>query len=259
MSGQNDYRRYKLIGHGDCSDFVILPFLFKATTDELRVNNSKKSVLVCGGSQSSFSLYRLSETDQFENLGKLAGFVREQVTYAITKTVGTALFTLLGGVVTSELEKEDSYLPLQSYADFQDSRRITRVWLDAGGRYVAAADDLGRVLLLDGRTFAVIRLWKGVRDGQAAFCDTCNDFRHHMLAIYAPRTGLLSIWRLRHGPCTHTLAVGKNCSLLSVSERFCERNRYSSVANISLLLHILYQLFAQATQNSSGNSERRRV
>lgn len=36
------------------------------------------------------------------------------------------------------------------------------------------------------------------------------------LAIYAPQTGLLSLWALRHGPCLRSIPVGQQCHIFTV-------------------------------------------
>eukprot|EP00957_Ditylum_brightwellii_P185733 14140625-Ditylum_brightwellii.AAC.1 len=43
-------------------------------------------------------------------------------------------------------------------------RRFTSITVDPNGNLAAAADTLGRVLLIDLETKQVVRLWKGVRE-----------------------------------------------------------------------------------------------
>jgi hypothetical protein len=87
--------------------------------------------------------------------------------------------------------------------------RAAAVWDDARravgalapspcGRWAAAADSLGRVLLLDAAGPTVLRLFKGYRDGQVAWAvldagDGCG--AEALLAIYAPLRAVVELWR----------------------------------------------------------------
>jgi hypothetical protein len=87
--------------------------------------------------------------------------------------------------------------------------RAAAVWDDARravgalapspcGRWAAAADSLGRVLLLDAAGPTVLRLFKGYRDGQVAWAvQDAGDGRgaEALLAIYAPRRAVVELWR----------------------------------------------------------------
>lgn len=105
-------------------------------------------------------------------------------------------------------------------------------------RWLAATDTLGRVLLLEPKSLVCARLFKGYRDAQCGWteashgtCDGASD-RHEgftdggasvpLLVIYAPRRGLLEIWRAPHGGRIFASNVGPDCVLLcSGSERQC--------------------------------------
>ncbi len=105
------------------------------------------------------------------------------------------------------------------------------------GALAAAADSLGRVLLLDLQAgpLCAIRLWKGYRDAQLAWLDgpseggVCETPPPLCLAVHAPhRGGLLEVWRMRHGGCVARLRCGPNCRLLApcpVLGAFGERQR----------------------------------
>lgn len=106
--------------------------------------------------------------------------------------------------------------------------------LFVGGKLIAAADSLGRVLLFDSRlATTAVRVWKGVREARFAWTEdrpptarfsgidssaktSASSRRVLSLAIYAPQTGLLSLWALRHGPCLRSIPVGQQCHIFTV-------------------------------------------
>lgn len=101
-----------------------------------------------------------------------------------------------------------------------DKRRVFRVSLDPRGCLAATADSLGRVLLYDLRTEAVVRIWKGLRDARLGWMvEECTDKASGsatmatILAIYAPQLGLVSLYKMRNGPCQRVVAVGLSFSL----------------------------------------------
>jgi hypothetical protein len=60
-------------------------------------------------------------------------------------------------------------------SDFHDShRQITSLWPAPGGRLVAAADNLGRVLVFDTARKQLIRLLKGHRNAQCGWIEMCG-------------------------------------------------------------------------------------
>lgn len=91
------------------------------------------------------------------------------------------------------------------------------------------------MLLFDSRlATTAVRIWKGVREARFAwtedrqptsrFSETesgrsslgSSSRRVLSLAIYAPQTGLLSLWALRHGPCLRSIPVGQQCHIFTV-------------------------------------------
>ena len=93
-------------------------------------------------------------------------------------------------------------------------------------RWLAATDTFGRVLLLEPKTLVCARLFKGYRDAQcawtnaaAAACEGSSSLGPEtpLLVIYAPRRGLLEIWRVPAGGRVLACNVGTECMLLSSS------------------------------------------
>lgn len=95
-----------------------------------------------------------------------------------------------------------------------EKRRVFRVTQDPQGCLAATADSLGRVLLHDLRSETAIRIWKGLRDARLGWVLDGDDT---LLAIYAPLLGLVSLYKMCHGPCQRVIAVGLQLSLATMS------------------------------------------
>lgn len=141
------------------------------------------SVLV-SGINASLSLYNIGGTRQFQHLGKFAGYVKEKVGSAITKTFTSIFGFNSSNKSNSDLDLDDSVSStmrdennmnikekaVSSLFDFDDpKRRILRITIDPSGKYVATADSLGRVTLFDTRLCCIIRVFKGVRDARLSW------------------------------------------------------------------------------------------
>ena len=124
-------------------------------------------------------------------------------------------------------------------------RKILAMQIDPTGRYCAATDTLGRVLLLDLASFAIVRMWKGYRDAGVAWVrarseEECKEgwtatssgtakgmvgptstFRDRekkkmgkiLLAIHAPKRGILELWEPIHGPRLAVMSVSPSTFL----------------------------------------------
>ncbi|KNC49545.1 uncharacterized protein AMSG_11890 [Thecamonas trahens ATCC 50062] len=77
-------------------------------------------------------------------------------------------------------------------------RRVCLIVPAPRGAIAALADGFGRVLLLDTSNLTIVRIWKGYRDAQLGWLQP-ESSRVLALVIYAPKRGLLEIWRMRHG------------------------------------------------------------
>lgn len=81
-------------------------------------------------------------------------------------------------------------IPLYAYQEIHDPpRAITSCTIDPTGRYVAACDCLGRILLIDMTTQQLVRLWKGYRDG------TCAWLGHRCLVLHSRLRRTVELWR----------------------------------------------------------------
>ena len=96
---------------------------------------------------------------------------------------------------------------------------------DTGKSQLAAlTDNLGRVTVLDVDQGQIIRVFKGMRDGQVAWMRQfykCSEGESAtrpilLLVIYSPR-GILEIFAMRHGPRILALSTERDLKLLQVT------------------------------------------
>lgn len=205
-------------------------------------------VLYVGGLNSSLSLYSIGKQVEFQDIAKIAGYVKEKVGGIITKTLKSfwGSFSASPTKPTSSSSKSDpDEVLLTSKLDFIDSkRRVLRMSIHPNETLIGLVDNLGRVLLYDTRTSVVIRMWKGVRDARLSWCenkysDVFDDsglLRHisvksFSLAIYAPQVGIINFYGMRHGPCFRSVPVGPQCQLFSF---------ISTVERYQPIIYLLY-------------------
>ena len=121
--------------------------------------------------------------------------------------------------------------------DVGDAPRVyERLVLEPRRRWIAATDTLGRVTLLEPRSLVAVRLWKGYREALCGWTDTAavvaggNEggsgtssrsmrAKVPLLVIYAPRRGLLELWRVPSGGRVCACTVGPDCVLLTPPPR----------------------------------------
>jgi hypothetical protein len=133
---------------------------------------------------------------------------------------------------------------------FDAKRRILRLSIDPFYSLIATADGLGRVELYDIQGDCFIRLWKGLRDAYLGWhideddVDTATTAHQHnlspigeddiynskatrnslQLAILAPLLGLISLYKMRNGPCLRVIPVGMNCKFVNIFSSFIQDN-----------------------------------
>jgi len=241
LQGQLDgLVKFKLVEDSPVHDFVFLPFLYSSSIFEVPDKRISHTVLI-SGMNAALSVYNIGGPPQFQNIGKLAGYVKERVSTVISKTITSFFFS---SSAKAESITDADHTTLTSSLDFEDSkRRILRLSMEPTcGKLVAAADSLGRVTLYDTRLNTIIRIWKGVRDARLAWTQV-NQSKHDYknddeflerlgktnsdllpysnsiaLAIYAPQVGLVSLYAMRHGPCLRCIPVGLQCHIFTAFE-----------------------------------------
>ena len=247
---------FKMTGHTALYDLTFLSSIrsynktkkFFNAQSELEVDSAESDTggahsFLVAGDTNAMSVYRLSHKLHFQDADKLKQYVKSKM----GSLLGRSLSSFFGYSSPSssslpshgEIESpevlinrvEQRAVTLTSVMDFQDTkRRIMRLSLDpCGSGLVAAADSLGRVTLFDSHSNSscVIRLWKGVRDARFSWANihvedkssaAVADHGRLCLAIYAPLLGLVSFYRMKHGPCLRIIPVGLHCHLITMVE-----------------------------------------
>ncbi len=101
-------------------------------------------------------------------------------------------------------------------------RSFLTLALEPRRRWLAVTDSLGRVALLEPKSLVLLRLWKGYRDAQCGWtdaaaancvCEAGGCTTASLLVIYAPRRGLIEVWRAPSGGRVYACNVGADCVL----------------------------------------------
>ena len=159
------------------------------------------------------------------------------------RTIQVEQSSLLNNVAQAVVSRAKNFLPLFSSSKSDDNKvndtPPVRI-LESLGLYdqhreglsilfsrdkslAVVTDDFGRVSLLDTLNWLVIRKWKGYRDAQCSFLTIPEDVKSlsckksQCLVIYAPKRGLLEIWRLQLGSRLASFNIGKKCKLFTAS------------------------------------------
>lgn len=243
----DDLIRLKSLNQSSVGDLILLPHVISHSISAVATSmtaptgkpDSSHSILL-GGANPCIALYNLGGKQHFEHFGKLAGYYTSKVGGYLTRTM-SALF---GSSSTKTKDAKCAAqsmeaIPMSSILDFQDAKRkILRLSLDPSAKFVAASDNMGRVLLYDLLINSIIRLWKGVRGARIAWSQSLleesdqraeresaadgNASLHGVnkaalcIAIYAPRTGMLNLYALRNGSCLRSIPVGLYCQVFTL-------------------------------------------
>lgn len=235
--------KFKLVDYPEVNDFLVLPFTQTFSTYENEVVGTHSVII--SGYQPTLSVYNICPETTDQEFGKLTGYVKSKVGGMLSKTFFSFFNSGVTETQATSNEQPAGYIPLRPVINFEDEkRRILRLSIDPSGKFVAGADGLARVLLFDRRTARVIRLWKGVRDATMAWieCALKNDSiasTSHTkivlcLAIYAPKIGILQIYKMAHGPCLRTIPVGLSCKVCTVFGSSCRPNALADSASSAL-------------------------
>ena len=99
-------------------------------------------------------------------------------------------------------------------------RQVEFCSIDPDGKLAAAADTLGRVILIDLRTKQIIRIWKGFRDARCYWIQSPhrkNDGGKTIplyLAIHSRQRRVLEVWPIRHGPRVVSIPLNQGAELI---------------------------------------------
>eukprot|EP00656_Telonema_subtile_P058589 TRINITY_DN9967_c0_g1_i6.p1 TRINITY_DN9967_c0_g1~~TRINITY_DN9967_c0_g1_i6.p1 ORF type:complete len:1044 (+),score=271.03 TRINITY_DN9967_c0_g1_i6:110-3241(+) len=96
------------------------------------------------------------------------------------------------------------------------NREIRSMAVDPTATFVASADSLGRVMIVNIAYGTVVRMLKGYRMGQCSWTATLDDngkLQRH-LVILLPDKGIIEAWKAPFGERVLQLRVGSGCALL---------------------------------------------
>jgi Rab3 GTPase-activating protein regulatory subunit N-terminus len=152
--------QFQLVGSEDVTDIVVLP----ACRPRLYSPFSLRSLedvnsLIISGNNPSLAHYNVGGNQYFQDMGKLAGYVKAKVTGYISTSISSLYGRIVGiDKLNKKNSQSTSFVPISSLVDFDDEkRRILRLSVDPTSRFLAASDSLARVLLFDLRLMVVVR------------------------------------------------------------------------------------------------------
>ncbi len=109
-------------------------------------------------------------------------------------------------------QDKQTFLPLGLLTQLDVPRTFTHASVSPDGNYVALADSLGRVQLIDlQHQKLIIRMWKGLRDATSHWIVYKNN---RYLAIHTRQRNVIEIYRLRHGPRVATYTTQPNSQIM---------------------------------------------
>lgn len=236
-----DFEVYELRGRAGIVDACAIPGT-RSLEDPFSLRESDAVAVVALGSQPFLSLHQrpLSRASGGRSLMATAFAIGSYAkSWVLRKPLDSidcdGPVKIAGFASVTELQVSDSIsaTELPVVAKFIDSTRQGEVLslapVGSGPNSMVLAvscDTFGRVALFCVETLRCLHLWKGYRDAQVAWLCPCGDdlgAKLPGLVIYAPRRGLLELWKLCHGRTPKRVAascVGSDCLLLSAG-RVC--------------------------------------
>ncbi|PRP75098.1 hypothetical protein PROFUN_03934 [Planoprotostelium fungivorum] len=223
-SSTMDYRKWELKGQDRVNDVITSSIPCDGPLSSLR-SPSPTQRIIAAGSHPIVGFYISSgEETRFSTAVALASSVASKLTSAVVSMAINWWSSSAPKEEVKQEEREDFViekgisLPLK-WSISDPPREVTSLSTDPTGRLAVLTDTFNRVILLDCVHSILLRMWKGYREAQTAFigCDIGGPSGMLFLAIYAPRRGLLEVWRLRSGERVGAVEVGKGGKLLQTS------------------------------------------
>lgn len=113
-------------------------------------------------------------------------------------------------------------------------------------KFLAVADTLARVTIIDIEAMLVLRIWKGYRNAQCAWllvnensADPSSK-KSLCLIIYAPKRGILEIWKAVNGPRIAVFPVSKEASIFNFTHSIFGLNSISIEKFPSYMSYVPY-------------------
>ncbi|XP_015784433.1 rab3 GTPase-activating protein non-catalytic subunit isoform X2 [Tetranychus urticae] len=193
-------------------DYLVSRSITKGTFANPYNRRNNGNLIISAGEDPFVGLRRADETDSTS--------VLEEMTQAVVNKVKNVLPTFLRSSDKPK-PKIDPPLEFSSNLEFYDQYRVgMSITISPTRELATVCDDFGRVCLVNLNDGLVIRMWKGYRDAQCGWIESYEDSsdihsrKALFLCIYAPKRGLLELWRCQHGPRVEAFNVGKSCRLL---------------------------------------------
>eukprot|EP00941_MAST-03F_sp_MAST-3F-sp1_P000378 g378.t1 len=248
------FSKWRLSGQDKVHDFVPVkpkrPLLFEIFPRSDAVH------IVAVGSSPPIAQYTAGSGEEDKDLSDLAAEVAAQavtvVSSAFTGWLGWSDESTTSSSSSSSKTKtsnsnfrdeEAVKLPVSLKVPENARRCIESISLGPNNSLAVLTDSLGRVLLVDAETLAILRVWKGYRHAEVGWfhdverwkgqwdgiqCPSCDEeFNSYgkrnnvalsfglYLAIYAPERSVLEIWRMRFGPRVRAIQIRGECSLFT--------------------------------------------
>ncbi len=211
------YQKFELEGQRLINDLIACGGAEEADPWSTFKTARSKQLLICGGAFPMLGVY--APLDKHGRLSTAVAIASE-----LTSKLTSAVFSMAKSWWSSGNEGSPAPSPVKQ-AKLEEARPLDMGWeLSDSAREIqavalapsdhglaAACDSFGRVLLLDLHLQVVVRLWKGYREAQVAWIEQDEAL---FLVVYAPRRGVLEVWRMRHGQREAIMDVGTDCRLL---------------------------------------------
>ncbi|KAI1295485.1 Rab3 GTPase-activating protein regulatory subunit [Halotydeus destructor] len=175
-------------------------------------NTALSKTLLTASDNPYLGFYATHEGDSQASLSEVA--------HAVVGAVKS--FIPLFGRKDESLNKPDNQpLPIKPRLGLYDQNREgLKIALSPDKWFAAVSDELGRVVLVDIRSKLVVRMWKGYREAECGWIRVLEDSTNALsrkcllLVIYAPKRGIVEIWKCVKGSRIAAFNVGKNCRLV---------------------------------------------
>ena len=169
--------------------------------------------VVAGGGTPALCSYNTAEELPVAELAKDVARRAASAAFSFVKT------SLWGRTATESPPRAEKPTRLSGAASFADApREVESLEADPTGRYLAAADNLGRVAIIDVAMFTLVKLLKGYRQAKVVWLPPTPTVAVSFL-VYLPRRGVVEAWSLHAQKRLAATTLGFNCRLMPVNTR----------------------------------------
>eukprot|EP01061_Rhynchopus_euleeides_P045393 TRINITY_DN8131_c0_g1_i3.p1 TRINITY_DN8131_c0_g1~~TRINITY_DN8131_c0_g1_i3.p1 ORF type:complete len:465 (+),score=134.09 TRINITY_DN8131_c0_g1_i3:1304-2698(+) len=185
---------------GEAASVAAIAPVAKVRSDPFESSNVPLKWVIAAGKQPSLGAYKLAGDETQSTADSAWKVASAALSFAKVSLLGRAPKPKAAAPVTVNAEQE-----------FQDTKReFESVSVDYTGRYVAAADNLGRVAVVDTTLFTIVRLLKGYRQATVLWLPPSADAGYTFL-VHLPRRGIIEVWSLGSQQRVAAATIGFNC------------------------------------------------